>query len=246
MQKKRGAPKGNQNAKTHGFYAQSYTHAERRELSQTKLEYRANNIKFFKVRIARIAERIKPSASPPMSFHENLLALRTVVIALSRIYASYNHKHQVQNGVEKDPEKEMVEFYRALGMTEAEIEQEMYGVTPPRISRGKRGGQSGNLNALKHGFYSSHYTPAALRRLDDMKEDEVTEEIGLLQILMKRVFIGMQADIPLVEYLKADQTLSYADTCLEKLYRIRGVGFNVDALITEAITAVQKDLGITD
>ncbi len=76
MQKKRGAPKGNQNAKTHGFYVQSYTRAERRELSQTKLEYRANNIKFFKVRIARIAERIKPSASSPIPFMRTFLALR--------------------------------------------------------------------------------------------------------------------------------------------------------------------------
>lgn len=181
-----------------------------------------------------------------MSFQENLLALRTVVIALLRLYSAVNLKHQIFNGKEKDAEKEMIEFCQRLGMTQEEIDQELYGIHPPRAGGKQRGGQAGNLNALKHGFYASHYTLEELRKLEDVSEDEVIEESILLQILMKRVFIGMKADIPLSDYLKADQVLSYADACLEKLNRIRGLRFNVNAVIEEAIKEIQADLGIND
>jgi len=244
MPKKRGAPKGNKNAEKHGFYSHAWTQSEQQELSQTGIDQRQNNIKFFKVRIARIAEKIKPSASNPMSFQENLLALRTVVIALLRLYSAVNLKHQILDGKEKDAEKEMIEFCQRLGMTQEEIDQELYGITPPRAGAKKRGGQAGNLNALKHGFYASHYSLEELRKLEDVNEDDVMEEIALLQILMKRGFIGMKADIPLIDYLRADQVLSYADACLEKLNRIRGFMFNVEAVLNKAFAEIRDELGI--
>ena len=203
MSKKRGAPIGNRNAETHGMYSKSYTRSEQRELSQIEINQRQNNIKFFKVRLARIAERIKPSVSNPMSLQENVLALRTVVIALMRLYSAVNLKHQISIGKEKDPEKEMIEFCQRLGMTQEEINQELYGITPPRVGVKKRGGQAGNLNALKHGTYASHYTLEELCKLEDVNEDEVVEETALLQILMKRVFVGMTTEIALVDYFKS-------------------------------------------
>ena len=68
------------------------------------------------------------------------------------------------------------------------------------------------------------------------------KEIALLQILMKRVFIGMQADIPLSDYLRAGQTLSYADSCLAKLNSIRGIRFNVYAVMEEAWQEVRIEM----
>lgn len=246
IEKKRGAPIGNKNAQKHGFYSRAYTQNEQQELSQIRVHYRQNNIKFCKVRIARIAERIKPSALNPMSFQENLLALRTVIIALLRLYSWVNLKHQTLNGKEIDTEKEMIEFCQRFGMTQKEIDQELYGIIPVRRAEKKRGGQTGNLNALKHGFYASHYTLEELRKLEDMNEDDVIEEIALLQILMKRIFIGMKDDIPLLDYLRADQVLSYADACLEKLNRIRSFMFNPEAIIEEAFEMARTELGIND
>jgi hypothetical protein len=246
MAKKRSAPIGNKNAQKHGFYSHAYTRSEQQELSQNSIDYRQNNIKFCKVRLARIAEKIKPSASNHMLFQENLLALRTVVVALLRLYSAVNLKHQILNGKEKDAEKEMIEFCQRLGMTQEEIDQELYGIAHPRAGAKKHGGQIGNLNALKHGFYASHYTREELRKLEDVNEDELMEEIALLQILMKRVFIGMKDDIPLSDYLRADQVLSYADACLEKLNRTRNFMFNSNAIIVKGLDLVRTELDIND
>jgi len=105
MSKKRGAPKGNKNALKHGFYSHACTQSELCELSQSGIDQRQNNIKFCKVRIDRIAERIKPSASNPLSFQENVLALRTVAIALMRLYSAVNTNHQMLTGRKRMPKR---------------------------------------------------------------------------------------------------------------------------------------------
>jgi hypothetical protein len=244
MHNKPGAPKGNKNALKHGFYSHACTQSELYELSQSGIAQRQNNIKFCKVRIARIAERVKPSAANPLSFQENVLALRTVAIALMRLYSGVNTNHQMLTGRERDAEKELIKFCQGLGMTQAEIDHELYGMTPPRAGVKKRGGQAGNLNALKHGFYASHYTLAELSKLETVNVDDVTDEIALLQILMKRVFIGMMTDIPLVEYLRADQVLSFSDTCLERLNRLRGFMFDPKILMLEALEELREEMGL--
>lgn len=227
--KKRAPQVGNQNAYKHGFYSLAYTQSEGRELSQTVLDYRQNNIKFFKVLIARTAQRIKPSASNPMSFQENITALHTIVIAVSRLHGALNLKQQIAVSAEMDRENNIIEFCQRMGMTKEEIDREMFGMLPVRRNGNKRGGQPANLNALKHGFFASAYTLEELRKLEHVNEQDVAEEIILLQILMKRVFIGLKDDIPQLEYLRAVRVLSAADACLEKLNRIRGLSVSPSA-----------------
>ena len=127
----------------------------------------------------------------------------------------------------------MIGGFRArtgIGFTQEEIDQELDDIIPARAGGNKRGGQPGNLNALKHGFYAPQYRLEELRKLEDLNEDEVTEEIALLQVLMKRVFVGMKDDIPLTSHFRAVRILSYADACLEKLNRTRSLSFRVPAL----------------
>jgi len=105
MQNKPGAPKGNKNARKHGFYSHACMQSELWELSQSGIDQRQNNIKFCKVRIARIAERVKPSAANPLSFQENVLALRTLAIALMRLYSAVNTNHQMLTGRKRMPKR---------------------------------------------------------------------------------------------------------------------------------------------
>jgi hypothetical protein len=226
MAKKRGGQPGNGNARKHGFYSRAYTKEEQRELSLIAKQAPQNNIKFFKVLIARTAEKIKPSISNTLTLQENTLALHTLVIAISRLLGAVKKKQQYLNGPQRENEKGIEEFLTRCGWTQEQIDREKYG-TPVRS---KRGAQPGNLNAFKHGFYASHYRPHELQQMEDMDEEDLEDETALLQVLMKRVFVGLQEDVPLPDFLRAIRVLSYADACHERLNRGRGLPFEGKSL----------------
>ena len=47
----------------------------------------------------------------------------------------------------------------------------------------KRGGQPGNQNARKHGFYSKHFTPEQIEQLEDADDlKDLGPEIALLRV----------------------------------------------------------------
>lgn len=52
----------------------------------------------------------------------------------------------------------------------------------------KRGAQPGNLNALKHGFYSRRFRELELEDLDAALADGLANEIALLRVAMRRLF----------------------------------------------------------
>ena len=52
--------------------------------------------------------------------------------------------------------------------------------------RRKRGGQPGNTNALKHGFYTTNFSPAERKGLEGVKGVVLEEEIALLRVLIRR------------------------------------------------------------
>jgi hypothetical protein len=49
----------------------------------------------------------------------------------------------------------------------------------PSAPKRKRGGQPGNANALRHGFYARSFTEAEMHRLDKDIEGEFVDEIAL-------------------------------------------------------------------
>ena len=52
--------------------------------------------------------------------------------------------------------------------------------------RKKRGGQPGNTNALKHGFYAKNFSLAERRGLQVTKGVVLGDEIALLRVLIRR------------------------------------------------------------
>jgi hypothetical protein len=52
--------------------------------------------------------------------------------------------------------------------------------------RKKRGGQPGNTNALKHGFYTKNFSLAERQGLEATKEIVLADEITLLRVLIRR------------------------------------------------------------
>lgn len=164
-------------------------------------------------------------------------------MAISRLLSAVNKKYDISSPENKN-EKEIIEFYRKIGWSQEQIDNDLF-VNP---SQNKRGGQAGNLNALKHGFYSSLYSRRELRKLDKLKnEDDLIEECALLQILMKRVFTGLTKDLPLIDFLRAVRVLCYADACYEKLNRGKGLlldGKSIWDLIQEAVHELNIEQGV--
>ena len=57
----------------------------------------------------------------------------------------------------------------------------------------KRGGQPGNTNALKHGFYTKNFSLAERRGLQAVEGVVLGDEIALLRVLIRRFAEQIQA-----------------------------------------------------
>ncbi len=60
----------------------------------------------------------------------------------------------------------------------------------------KRGAPPGNINALKHGFYSKRFNSGELLDLLDIPEGSIHNEIAVLRVLTRRVVELMENDAP--------------------------------------------------
>ena len=113
---------------------------------------------------------------------------------------------------------------------------------PQEPGQRKRGGQPGNLNALKHGRYS--------RRLREPEaETDLDEEIVLLRTLLRRVSkMAGASDVDLATLLKAVNVIGATSDRLERLKRMQkefsDANIDVEAAILQAIREVAKELGI--
>ena len=51
----------------------------------------------------------------------------------------------------------------------------------------KPGAQPGNVNALKHGFYSEQFRNGELADLDSFEDTDLNDEIGMLRVYLRRL-----------------------------------------------------------
>ena len=87
--------------------------------------------------------------------------------------------------------------------------------------RKKRGGQPGNTNALKHGFYTNNFSLAERQGLEATKEIVLADEIALLRVLIRR-FSGQvlaSQGVPLNESAQHLAVISEAMLRLASLLR---------------------------
>jgi hypothetical protein len=93
------------------------------------------------------------------------------------------------------------------------------------ISSPKRalGGQPGNLNALKHGFYSSTFKENEIDAIQDLPYDDLREEIAALRVIIRRI-LRMATEIEDVNSgLRLLSTLSGAAAQLSGLVKAQAV-----------------------
>jgi hypothetical protein len=108
----------------------------------------------------------------------------------------------------------------------------------------KRGGQPGNTNAWKHGFYAKNFTLAERRGLQAVEGIFLGDEIGLLRVLIRRFAEQMQASqgVPLNESAMHLAVISEAMLRLGSLLRTDHMlgGTESNTLITQFNLALKE------
>ena len=111
---------------------------------------------------------------------------------------------------------------------------------PKKNMNRKPGGQPGNLNAWKHGFYSRRFKDLELSDLASVITDNLDDEISLLRVMIRRVFefADSQAET-LEDWESVLSTLGAASTRLAGLIRVQtlssGKSQNIEDLLAEDI-----------
>jgi threonine dehydrogenase-like Zn-dependent dehydrogenase len=121
--------------------------------------------------------------------------------------------------------------------------------TEQKVKR-KRGGQPGNLNALKHGFYSRQFRDQENLDLEAILAEGLDDEIAMLRVAMRRYF-EVAAGIDDIEVLaNTVGIMGMAATRLASLLRVRkliGGGDEEKLLktINQAIAELTEELGLS-
>jgi hypothetical protein len=110
--------------------------------------------------------------------------------------------------------------------------------------RRKPGGQPGNSNALKHGFYTKNYSLAERRGLQAAEGVVLGDEIGLLRVLIGRFAEQIQAsqDVALNESAQHLAVISEAMLRLASLLRTDHMlgGAESSTFITQLSLAIKE------
>ena len=85
----------------------------------------------------------------------------------------------------------------------------------------KRGGQAGNFNARKHGFYTKQLQVG--KRLSPSPQDlsNLASEIFKMRQFLDRVFSLIPPDISLAQAIESLRALSLASSAISRLYAIQ-------------------------
>ncbi len=78
------------------------------------------------------------------------------------------------------------------------------------MGKRKRGGQPGNLNALKHGFYSKHFQKTELQDLEEARD--LQKVIGMMRVVTRRLLEMARGCKDMRELINVLSSLGLAST----------------------------------
>lgn len=109
--------------------------------------------------------------------------------------------------------------------------------TSPTSSSRRRGGQPGNANALRHGFYSKYFTETELQNLDANIKGEFHDEIALARIQVGRlaeILLGYK-DMPFDDYIAASNALNNYLDRIQRLSRAQHFMYRNQTTLEQAL-----------
>ena len=126
-------------------------------------------------------------------------------------------------------------------------------------ARRKPGGQPGNKNAMRHGFYAKRFTADENKRLDGIEPTDLLSEIAFIRVCMDRLAGELNFDAAYhtdnqhnetrdPHYLSQLNTLSLMTQSLSTLTRthhlIHGKSGNVIDAIQQALEELRLEMGL--
>lgn len=88
----------------------------------------------------------------------------------------------------------------------------------------RRGAQPGNTNALQHGYYSAHFKNKELKKLTELSNTGLSDEIEMLRLVISRIVERASGeDITFDQQLRYLATISHAAGRLSHLVRTQAV-----------------------
>ena len=112
----------------------------------------------------------------------------------------------------------------------------------PTPSPRRRGGQKGNLNALKHGFYSHLFRSKELDQLRALSQTGLSDEIEMLRLIIRRVIDRAGEAETFDQLLRYLTTLSMATAQLSRLLRTQRLLVGEVNQIEESLKQVLQEL----
>ena len=108
----------------------------------------------------------------------------------------------------------------------------------------KHGGQKGNKNALRHGFYSKDFTATENRDLDKQDDISVKAEIALIRTCLRR----LQTQLSFDEIMRQDNNgTDFRDThYLQQLNTLAIMTQSISTLIRTHYLVTGKSGDVTD
>jgi hypothetical protein len=82
----------------------------------------------------------------------------------------------------------------------------------------KPGGQPGNHNAIKHGYYARHFRAAEIKDLENITPG-LQDEINMIRVFIRRVVAGADPKASKEENLEVLRHISFALQSLTRLVR---------------------------
>ena len=115
-----------------------------------------------------------------------------------------------------------------------------------------RGGQPGNDNALKHGFYSRQFTRADLPGLDGIQMGYMRDEVILLRVILRRVLAYSTEVTDLPTALTLLRGVAFASHVISRLMRAQHYvddkapdpSLDIAEAIHEAAEAIRREKGL--
>jgi len=100
-----------------------------------------------------------------------------------------------------------------------------------------RGGQHGNANALRHGFYSKYFTEAEMQSLDKNIKGEFHDEIALARIQVGRLaeILKDYKDMPFEDYIAASIALNNYLDRIQRLSRAQHFMYRNQTTLEQAL-----------